>query len=332
MSQNSSPAPFTTIGGQAVLEGVMMRSPKFVAVAVRTPEGSIKIKSTRFDGVATRHPFLRKPFLRGVVSLFESLSLGMRALSFSAEIADPSSEAEKISKWTIALSLSLSFLFGVGLFVGLPHFIAWLALPVESAAFHILDGGVKLAVFLAYILAISQMKDIYRVFQYHGAEHQSIYTFEKGLELTQKNALAQTTLHPRCGTSFMLFLITVSILVFGVILPATGIKNHLLLVLVKVVLMLPVAGISYELIKISAFRRENAFFRALMWPGLMLQNLTTKVPDSSQVEVALASLIRVLKAEQAEGAAASGEESVLEIQSLDQLGSVNASVMEFQEK
>lgn len=312
---------FTSIGGQAVLEGVMMRSPNYVAVAVRRADSNrIVLKYDPFSTVLKRFPLLGKPFLRGVATLVESMIQGMGALSFSAEIGSEtdaakkgdSKEGGKLSKVEIASSMVFAFGMGMLLFVALPHAITavltrenMLSISPSSPIFHIIDGAFKMAILLGYVWIISRMQEIKRVFQYHGAEHKSIYAFEAGEDLTVENARKYSTLHPRCGTSFLLFLVLISIAMFSILLPVLGLtnfsetawKNHLGMIAAKMVLMFPVAGIAYEFIRMCACRMDNRFFRALIMPGLVLQKLTTREPDDSQLEVALASLRQVLRLE-----------------------------------
>lgn len=298
---------YTSIGGQAVLEGVMMRSPRFIAVAVRKPNGRIALKSKRYDGIATRFPFFRKPVLRGVVTLVESMVQGMQALSYSASLASLSESKDgkaepELTNLAIAGSMAFAFALAMGLFVALPHFLSSLLASVDSPLFHAADGLIKMAILLTYVSLIGRMPDIRRVFQFHGAEHKSIFTFEAGQDLTVENARKFVTLHPRCGTSFLLFLIVISIAVFTFLFPVMGwthfsetpILNHLAMVGIKIGLMLPVAGLAYEFIKACAGRLESPIARILMWPGLTLQYLTTREPDDSQLEVALVSLRKVL--------------------------------------
>jgi uncharacterized protein YqhQ len=318
---------YTSIGGQAVIEGVMMRSPNAFVVAVRKPDGSIRLRRDQWYGLSKKLDFLKKPFLRGILMLIETMANGLVSLNYSANIAMAEEEREKAlkkgktleqfeasqkkkEKVDIAtfLTMAVSFSFGIGLFVFLPHMVAfgigdllgqnW---TLDSFAFHAVDGVVKALIFVAYIWGISFMKDVYRVFQYHGAEHKSIATFEAGMELTVENARKFTTLHPRCGTSFIFFLILISIILFsavftlipvGVGLPP--ILRHVVAVLFKVALMLPVAGISYELIKTAGKCSDKWWSKAMSAPGMMLQKLTTKEPDEQQLEVALSSIKAVL--------------------------------------
>jgi uncharacterized protein YqhQ len=368
----SAKNPYTSIGGQAVIEGVMMRSPHFVAVAVRKPNRRIIIRNLPYSSVTQRYPFFRKPVIRGVVVLLESMFQGIDALSYSANVAaEGEEEGEALSNWAIAGSIAMAFVLGMGLFVALPHFLTALlasgrgaAMAPNSPLFHLVDGVLKMGILLAYVYGIALMRDIHRVFQYHGAEHKSIYAFEAGEELTIENARRHPRLHPRCGTSFLLFLVLISIAVFSVLFPllrltdfsSNTVLNHTAMILVKIALMLPVAGLAYEFIKACAFRMGNPVFRMLTWPGMVLQNLTTREPTDDQLEVALASLRQVLRREkgvpspgrQAVGdlsavsdsaAAAARTASIsdpeygdeFEIGQLSELGRVQADVAEFPE-
>jgi uncharacterized protein YqhQ len=343
---NSHPqGQFTSIGGQAVIEGVMMRSPHFIAVAVRKPNHKIIIKNVPYRGVASRFPILKKPIFRGVVGLIESMVQGINALSYSANIAsieEGAAKEEELSSWAIFASIATAFLLGMGLFVALPHFITAviasrpsIGITAASPLFHLFDGFLKMVLLLSYVYLIAMMRDIHRVFQYHGAEHKSIYTFEAGEELTVANARKFTTLHPRCGTSFLLFLVVISIIVFSIIFPVFGlthfsenkILNNLAMIGVKMVLMFPVAGLSYEFIKACACRMDNPIFRWMIWPGMILQKLTTREPDDHQLEVALASLRQVLSMEKADRTSL----TEVEISVLSEIGLVPATVSEFPE-
>ncbi len=322
---------YTSIGGQAVIEGVMMRSPNAFVVAVRKPDGTIRLRRDQWYGLSKKLDFMKKPFLRGVLMLIETMANGIVSLNYSANIAMAEEEKAKAlkkgkteaefeagqkkkEKVDIAtfLTMAVSFAFGIGLFVFVPHATAfWIgdllgySWTLDSFAFHAVDGVIKAMIFVGYIWGISFMKDVYRVFQYHGAEHKSIATFEGGMELTVENARKYTTLHPRCGTSFVFFLILISIIlfsaVFTIIPVGTGlppILRHITAVLFKVVLMLPVAGISYELIKFSGKCSDKWWAQAMAAPGMLLQRLTTKEPDDQKLEVALASIKAVLYLEE----------------------------------
>jgi uncharacterized protein YqhQ len=348
-SSTSSPIQqFTSIGGQAVIEGVMMRSPHFIAVAVRKPDQKILIRNLPYVSVAKRFPILRKPMLRGVVMLLESMFQGIDSLSFSANVAalegDEQNKGEELSSWAMVGSILSALVLGMGLFVALPHFLTAVLtsragghITAQSPLFHLLDGCLKMTILLTYVYLISLMKDIHRVFQYHGAEHKSIYAFEAGEELTVENARRHTPLHPRCGTSFLLFLVVISIGVFSAVFPlfhltemsSNTVLNHTLMILVKMVLMMPVAGLAYEFIKMCACRMDNPVFRLMIWPGMILQKLTTREPTDEQLEVALASLRAVLRLEK--GTRAEGDSQEYEIAQLSDLGRVQATVAEFPE-
>jgi len=333
---------FTSIGGQAVLEGVMMRSPNFIAVAVRKPDQKIAVKFYPYKPWSKTYPILAKPFLRGILMLVESMIQGMKALSYSAQASGQEEGQEELSKVAIIGSMAFAFVMGMLLFVALPHGLTalltsdrFLAISADSPLFHLLDGIFKMFIFIGYIWLISRMNEIKRVFQYHGAEHKSIYAFEAGKPLEIGDAQKFTTLHPRCGTSFLLFLILISIVMFSVMLPLLGlthfsdvaILNHLGMIVAKIILMFPVAGIAYEFIKVCAFRMDSKIFRALIWPGLMLQKLTTIEPANDQMEVALVSLRQVLFLEKT-NATASGE---IIVSGLSDVGGVSAAVTEFLE-
>lgn len=344
-------ASFTNIGGQAVIEGVMMRSPHFITVAVRRSNHRIVLRNRPYQSIGLHYPLLKKPILRGIGALIESMIQGMSALNFSAEVAAGESEAVATppSRWGLAGVLICALSVGLGLFVALPHFLTVLftSNPVfgwsaENPLFHLTDGLFKMLILLGYVSLISCMKDIYCVFQYHGAEHKSIYAFEAGEDLTVENARKYTTLHPRCGTSFLVFLVVISALIFSFIFPFFGLShfsshpvlNHGIMLLLKLFLMLPVAGLAYEFIKACAFRMDHSFFRLLIWPGMVLQRLTTREPSDEQLEVALASLKQVLRLEQEQKTPPflAGEDlPEVEISQLSELGFVHARVGEYLE-
>ncbi len=308
------------IGGQAIVEGVMMRAPRALAAAVRRPDGQIAVQTWPYRPITDRLPFLKLPVLRGGVVLVESLVLGMRALSWSA---DQQAEAEgqrdeaqvKRDQRAIAGTMVLSLALGFAFFVALPHLltagILWLLglqVDADHPLFHLVDGVVKLALFLAYLAAIGRMEDIRRLFQYHGAEHMSIYAWEAGQELTVDGVRRWTRFHPRCGTSFLLFVVLASIAVFTpafALLPPLPIENavlkNLAQVLIKIPLMLPVAGLAYEAIRFSARFYTVPVLRALLAPGLWLQRLTTREPEDAQLEVAICSLNAAWEAHMAQG-------------------------------
>ena len=284
------------IGGQAVLEGVMMRGVSVWAVACRTPEGEIQITSEPIVSWAKRSRILRLPVIRGVVALAESLKIGFRALAISAnaQLADEE-EPQEIGGFTWGLTIFFSLLLAVGLFfvipVGATSLIKdWLG---SALLFWLVEGVLRTAIFIGYLALISKLPDLRRVFQYHGAEHKTISTFEAGDELTPANARKYSRLHPRCGTSFLLIVMVLAIFVFAPI----GLPAWYWLVLSRILGIPLIAGLSYEVIKWAGKNRNKRWVRALMWPGLMLQNLTTREPDDDQLEVAIQSLKAVLAVE-----------------------------------
>jgi uncharacterized protein YqhQ len=327
------------VGGQAVMEGVMMRSPGSLAVAVRRASGEIVVREAPWRPLLAGWRFLRWPFLRGSLVLVESLSNGISALNFSARVAmadqetaereerrkrgeagaeseagvgpdalGGAPESSRLALWaTLALALGLA----IGLFIALPHLTVWgvslllgRELSVEDALFHAIVGVVKMGVFVAYIGLISLMPDVRRVFQYHGAEHQSIYAFEAGEALTVGFARRHPPMHPRCGTTFLLLVIALSILVFSLVFPALiwlfgqptgiGILDQLIFIAIKLPLLLPIAGLAYELQRLTSRHMQRAWARALAAPGMLIQRLTTRPPSDEQLEVALTSLRQTL--------------------------------------
>ena len=322
---------YTNIGGQAVIEGVMMRSPNAFVIAVRRPDGKIRLRRDQWFGLSKKLAFFKKPPLRGILILIETMANGIVSLNYSANIAmdeemkekalkkgktaeeyeDNKKQKEKIS-FSIFLTLFTSLIFGISLFVFLPHALTVIIEKytgsewgLESFTFHAVDGTIKAFIFLMYVWLISFLPDVRRVFQYHGAEHKSISTFEAKEELIVENAKKYTTLHPRCGTSFIFFLLFISIILFSVtfvIFPVGKglpfILKHITAALFKILLMFPIAGVSYEVIKWAGKNTGSRLCRIVSFPGMMLQKLTTKEPDDSQLEVALASIKTVLYLEE----------------------------------
>ena len=282
------------VGGQAILEGVMMRGVSTWAAAVRTPEGEIEITSEPVVSWAKRHRILRVPVIRGVVALAESLKIGFRALAFSAN-AQMDEDEEPIGGFTWGLTVALSLALAVGLFFVVPVGLTSLIKDQLGSAvlFWLVEGVVRTAIFIGYIAAISRLPDLRRVFEYHGAEHKTISCFEAGDELSPARAARYSRLHPRCGTSFLLIVIVLAIFVFAPL----GLPEWYWLVLSRVLGIPLIAGLSYEVIKWAGRNRRKAWVRTLMWPGLMLQNLTTREPDHDQLAVAIASLEEVLAVE-----------------------------------
>ena len=281
------------VGGQAVLEGVMMRGAGKVATAVRVADGHIETEVRDVDSIADRYPILKKPFLRGVVTLGESLVLGLRSLSYSAKMAGE--EDEQLSDGELAGTMALAFTLAAVLFVAIPTWATRFFHTIfdSPVALNLAEGGLRLAIFLAYLMAISRMEGIYRVFQYHGAEHKTIHAYEGGGPLTVERVQACSRFHPRCGTSFLLIVMLVSIFVFAFL----GWPDLLTRVASRVALLPVVAGISYEFIRLAA-RSKNAVAHFFTLPGLWLQRLTTNPPEDEMVEVAIASLAAVLPEEE----------------------------------
>lgn len=285
------------IGGQAVIEGVMMRSLTGYAVAVRQPDGGIALRNDKLVSVTKKYPFLRFPVLRGSVVLVQSLILGMRALNFSASAAAVDEQGEQeLSNGAIAGTMAFAFVLGIGLFVlaplGLTNLIKHYLLPgMGHFTYNVIDGLIRAVLFFGYILSISLMDDVKRLFQYHGAEHKTVFTFEAQEELTVENARGKSTLHPRCGTSFLLFVMAVSIVVFSLI-PTTA--PFLVKFGGRVVLLPLIAGLAYEIIRFSARHLDSRFCRGLIAPGLWLQRITTKPPDDAQLEIAIVALREAL--------------------------------------
>lgn len=281
------------VGGQAVIEGVMMRGAGQVATAVREPSGRITVDVRAVTSLAERYPILKKPFLRGIVVLGESLTLGMKSLAYSAKMAGE--EEESLSDRELLGTMAAAFLMAVVLFVVIPTGAARLLGEVTSSPvlLNLFEGALRLLLFLGYLAMIARMKDIYRVFQYHGAEHKTIHAYEAGGPLTVENVQRFSRLHPRCGTSFLLIVMIVSIVVFAFL----GWPDLVTRILSRLLLLPVVAGISYEIIRLAG-RSKNQLLHAALWPGLCLQKLTTNPPADEMVEVAIASLAAVLPEEE----------------------------------
>jgi len=294
----------TYYGGQAVMEGVLMRGKKAYAMAVRAPDGEIKMVEKPLSTITDRYPFLKWPLIRGSVALVSSMVMGYSALAQSAEIAmseemEPTSKfekwliekfGEKLNKIVMGFAMVLALVLGVGLFMLLPTFLAGFV-PVSITFVGAIEGIVRMAIFIGYVFLISRMKDIQRVFQYHGAEHKAINCHEQNLPLTLENVAACNRLHKRCGTSFMLVVMVVMMVLFMIIR-----IDDIWLRLASRILLLPVtAGISYEISVKWAGRRDNWLVRAIIAPGMLIQRLTTKEPDEAQIEVAVTALEKALE-------------------------------------
>jgi len=287
------------VGGQAVIEGVMMRTPGALAVAVRKPNGEITVKTRKLTAPSSRPRILRLPIIRGVVNLFQAISLGIQSLNFSA---NQSLEEEDTPLGVFSMSLIIVFAFamGIAIFVYVPLFLTNLLKnvipPVANSTllFNLIDGIIRITLFLVYIFSISLIKDLRRVFEYHGAEHKTIYTYEHGEELIVEHAGKYSTLHPRCGTNFLLIVMILSILVFSMLRSDTPFYMKFLFRIVFVPL---IAGISYEIIRFAAKKQEKSWVRWITKPGLYLQKITTKPPSGDQLEVAIRALQEAIKLE-----------------------------------
>ena len=285
---------YATIGGQAVIEGVMMRNGNDYAVAVRKPDQTIEVKKDQFIGLNARWHTKKIPIIRGVLSFIDSLVLGMSTLTYSASFFEDEEEAEKAKEKDsksdavfMGLTVALSVVIAVVLFMLTPFFISSLFGKVIKSpmTLAVIEGLIRIAIFFIYIVAISQMKDIQRVFMYHGAEHKTINCIENGAELTPENAAKYSRLHKRCGTSFLLIVMVVSIICFMFI----RVDNMALKIVLRVILVPVIAGVSFEIIQ-WAGRSESCLVNIVSKPGLMLQKLTTREPDLEMLEVAIASI------------------------------------------
>ena len=299
------PKHITTIGGQALIEGILMRGPDDVAIAVRQENGEIVLKKEKLNTLGMRYKFFRLPFIRGIVSLIESLIFGIEALMYSAEFFEESFE-EKEKKETfldrifkdkkedveIVFTLLISLILAIILFVLLPSLITNMFSKAIKSSFimNLLEGLVRIGIFLIYVVSVSKMEDVGRVFEYHGAEHKTIHCYENGEELTVENVKKYPTLHPRCGTSFLFMVMIVSIFVLSFF----GWPNPLKRVLIRILMLPVIAGISYEINRlIGKSNSKLAYY--ISYPGLILQKIaTTKEPDEEQIEVAIEALKAVL--------------------------------------
>jgi len=281
------------IGGQAVIEGVMMRGKNFWSLAVRRPDKTISTQVFENSSITSNNKFLSFPFVRGVVSLVESMALGFKALNYS--VNESTEEDLKISKKEMVIAITVAVILAVGFFFILPTVIgkSFSGYFTNTVVYNLMEGLVRIGIFLIYILLVSMLKDIKRVFQYHGAEHKAIQAYEHDRELEVANVREYTTVHVRCGTSFLLIVMVVAIFVFALL----GRPPLALRILYRVLLIPVVAGISYELIKLAGKYSKYRIVNILFFPGLLLQKITTREPDDSQLEVAISSLNSVIEAE-----------------------------------
>ncbi|MBR5359841.1 MAG: DUF1385 domain-containing protein [Lachnospiraceae bacterium] len=286
----------SNIGGQAVLEGVMMKNKELYAVAVRKPDGEIEIDTEEYHGILHGSPVTKIPFIRGVFNFLDSLILGMRTLDYSASFYEDEDAKEtkadkalgdKSKKTFSVLTVIISFVLAIGIFMVLPYYLSTLLEKYvrNASLLTIFEGLIRLLIFLIYIVAITAMKDIKRLYQYHGAEHKCINCIERGHNLNVHNVKRSSRFHKRCGTSFLLFVMIVSIILFMFI----TVDNPALKVLIRILLIPVIAGISYEIIKLAG-RSDNIFVKIFSAPGLLLQRLTTKEPDEKMIEVAIKSV------------------------------------------
>lgn len=291
----------TNVGGQAVIEGVMMRGSKGLATAVRLPNGSIEVKKENSTSYTKKNKFLGLPLIRGFVSLIESLVVGIKSLEYSASFFEEKEEEEsKFDKWfdktfkdkgdsvLMGISLVLSLTFSILLFFILPTTLASIMkryVTDNAVALNIMEGIIRVLIFLSYIILIGKMKDIYRLYQYHGAEHKTIFCYENGIELTSENAQKFGRLHPRCGTNFMFLVMVISIIIFSF----TGWESIGQRIISRILLLPLVSGITYEVIRWLG-KSDSIISKVIAWPGLLLQKITTKEPDEKMLEVAIASL------------------------------------------
>ncbi|MPM75716.1 hypothetical protein SDC9_122710 [bioreactor metagenome] len=287
-----------TIGGQAVLEGVMMKAPDAVAIAVRKPSGEIVTQYTKYDPPSKKHRWMGWPIIRGVVNFVDMIKLGVNTISYSAKVLEideekPSKVDQYVAKKTgkaaedvmMSFAVVLSLALSIGLFFVLPTLIAkpLTALVKSTVLRNLIEGLIRLAIFIIYVASISLMKDIRRVYMYHGAEHKTIACYENEEELTIENARKYTRLHPRCGTNYMLLVMAISILIFTLF----GWNSNIFIrILIRLAMLPVVAGVAYEVLKLAA-KSDNIFARIVRWPGVMLQKLTTREPDDGMLEVAI---------------------------------------------
>ncbi len=282
--------PSLAFGGQAVIEGVMIRSKKHMVICVRQPNGEILTKTEEINSLSERHKVLKLPLIRGLVALVESVYLGVKGLYFSANVS-LEEEDEKIEPKEMAITFILAIGLAIILFSITPFLLTSLLTPLKGVIFVIIEGIIRIAIFLLYLVVVASIPDFRRVLQYHGAEHTAINAYEAGVKLNVKNAKEYSKLHPRCGTSFLLIVLIISILLFSV-LPS---QNYVARLSYRIVLIPVISAISYEVLKISDRYKNSIIMKALVMPGLGLQWLTTRKPDDSMIEVAIKAVQEVNK-------------------------------------
>jgi len=288
---NEKPHTDDIAGGQAIIEGVMMRHGNKIAAAVRRPDKEIVFQERYYVPVTKRYKLLGLMFIRGSVTLIEMMIIGMKTLLFSAEVA-LTEEEEKPKAWQLTLSIFISFATSLFFFIIVPAYCFSLLKSVIANTFllNIIEGSIRLTLFLIFLGATLLMEDMRRVFMYHGAEHKTVFAWEHGQELTVENVKNFSTRHPRCGTSFILIVMIVSILVFSLL----GRPDFLHRILYKLLLLPVVAGISYEVIRFTGKRINWRWVQVLSWPGLLFQRITTREPTDDQIEVAIAAMKKVI--------------------------------------
>jgi len=282
--------PSLAFGGQAVIEGVMIRSKKHVVICVRQPNGEISTKTEEINSISERYKVLRLPLIRGIVALVESVYLGVKGLYFSANV-NLEEEDEKIEPKEMAITFVLAIALAIILFSITPFFLTSLLTPFRGVIFVVIEGIIRIAIFLLYLVIVTLIPDFRRILQYHGAEHTAINAHEAGVELNVKNAKEYSKLHPRCGTSFLLIVLIISILLFSVV-PN---QDYITRLSYRIVLIPVISAISYETLKISDRYKNSIIMKALVTPGLGLQWLTTRKPDDDMIEVAIKAVQEVNK-------------------------------------
>jgi uncharacterized protein YqhQ len=295
----------TLVGGQAVMEGVMMRAPHSYCVAVRKPDGRVVTDQKELARVSEKYPLFKYPVLRGLGTLGQAMALGIRALRFSTNAmlddGSPDKKPMEITPWAMAVTL----VFSIGMFLFLYKFVPlYLATRLGAAvaalhgrfAVNMMDGALRIVIFLGFLFLLSRMKDIHRVFEYHGAEHKVVFNFESGQPVNVRNAQKFTTFHPRCGTSFLMVLMVMAMIVYALV-PVDGFVAKLV---VRIALLPLIVGVSYEIIRFAA-KRQGSWLAIMMSPGLWLQRITTKPPSDEQTEIAIHALDGAMALEEAQG-------------------------------
>lgn len=293
MAKKNDKSEKLNIGGMAVIEGVMIKSENYYSCAVRKEDKKISVKTEKIETFFSKNKLFKKPFLRGIGQLLDMTILGIKTLSYSANESVGEKSDEKLSYWEIFFTIAFAFGFAVLLFILLPLWLSGFIVKSNGFLFNLMDGVLRLGIFLVYLLIISQLKDVKRVFQYHGAEHKAVHCYEHKIPLNVKNVKNFSTLHPRCGTSFVMIVLFISIIVFSLIVT----QLFFLKILSRILLLPVIAGISYELLRFEAKHEKSKILKPLIYPGLLFQKITTKEPDDKQIEVAIKAVNEVLAKE-----------------------------------